>query len=242
MARLQKDFEAVFDQFGVQHFFPDGALEIYNGSAFSHPAWPILTSEEPCLFTRGIWGLVPPWVKDRDKAIELRRMTLNARSETIWEKPSFRSAASSGRRCLIPVDGFFEPFHHEKKSYPFYIHKRGALFSLGGIYDIWTGPESGEAYLGFSVLTIPSKGLVDKIHNRKHRMPLIIAPQERSRWLDKSLPEEQVRQVMASAEAPDFEAHPVSKELYRHTEGSHGAEIRTAVKYGIEAVDNLVHS
>jgi putative SOS response-associated peptidase YedK len=240
MQRLEHDFNAVFEQLDTEALFTDGKIEVYNASAFTHPVWPILTVGRPGFFSRANWGLVPSWVRDRKKAIELRRMTLNARSETIWERPSFRTAASAFRRCIIPVDGFFEPFHHEKKSYPFFIHRQGELFGLGGLYDLWRGPESGEEYVGFSVLTRASRGIVDTIHHAKHRMPLIIPESMYSRWLDDRLAREEVEQIISDGEYTQLKAHPVSMELYRGVEAAYSPGIREVVEYGIEAVDNLV--
>lgn len=68
-----------------------------------------------------IWGLIPAWTKSAQDAEKLRTITINCRYETMYEKPSFRGAATVGRPCLIPVSGFFEWHSKGKKKYPFYI-------------------------------------------------------------------------------------------------------------------------
>ena len=89
------------------------------------------------------WGLIPFWVGDLAAAAKIQNRTLNARDNTLFEKPSFR-AASKYRRCLVLVDGFFDHHWHDGKSYPFYIRmKNGDPFALGGIWVKWdkTGDE-----------------------------------------------------------------------------------------------------
>ncbi|MGM0432723.1 MAG: SOS response-associated peptidase [Spirochaetota bacterium] len=239
---LEKEFQVLFESAEQELFFDGGLLPCYNASGFSHPFWPVITTESPAVFTAAKWGLVPAWVREREQALQLQNKTLNARSETIWKLPSFRHAASSGQRCLVPVDGFYEPHHHEGVSYPFYLHMRHRIFSLGGIYDVWQGPESGRIYISFSILTCPAEGLVSRIHNNKQRMPLIIGESLRSAWLDRSLADDEVREIIAHASGDELQAHPVSRNLYRRTEDYADPVAAEPVAYGIEAVDQLASS
>jgi len=85
---------------------------------FSHPELPTFSNEAPFHVTLLSWGLVPFWVKNEDEAQKIRNKTLNARRETLFDKPAFREAAKK-RRCLIMVDAFYEYYHKGSKAYPF---------------------------------------------------------------------------------------------------------------------------
>jgi putative SOS response-associated peptidase YedK len=108
---------------------------------------------------------------------------INARSETAAQKPSFRVPFRRGR-CLVPADGFFEWRNEGGRKVPFWIHMedRGP-FTLAGLWDRWEGPE-GEALETFTILTTESNELLRPIHDR---MPVIVAPEARARWLDPGL-------------------------------------------------------
>ncbi len=234
---LEEEFGTIFDTYPA-YASTDGRLIYHQRSGFSHPAWPILPASEAPKLSSGFWGLVPHWTKDRTSALEIQNKTLNARSETVRSLPSFRTAMKQQQRCLIPVSGFFEPHSYQDKSYPFYLHRRGALFALGGIFDIWYGPESGKQYRSFSVLTAPSVGIVDAIHNKKHRMPLLIEKESYATWLDPSTDPDTINELMTSRES-DLCAHPVSKQLYGRSELAIAPEVRELSYYGIDAIDNL---
>jgi putative SOS response-associated peptidase YedK len=122
------------------------------------------------------WGLVPSWARDPS----IGNRMINARSETAAQKPSFRVPFRRGR-CLVPADGFFEWRNEGGRKVPFWIHMedRGP-FTLAGLWDRWEGPE-GEALETFTILTTESNELLRPIHDR---MPVIVAPEARARWLD----------------------------------------------------------
>lgn len=121
------------------------------------------------------WGLIPPWSRDpRDGG----RM-FNARSETVAEKPAFREAFAT-RRCLVPVDGFYEWRRHGQERQPFYFTEAdGRLLALAGVWARWEYP-GGETIESCSVLTTTANALMSPIH---HRMPVIIPPDARQPWL-----------------------------------------------------------
>ncbi len=121
------------------------------------------------------WGLIPPWSRDpRDGG----RM-FNARSETVAEKPAFREAFAT-RRCLVPVDGFYEWRRHGRERQPFYFASaEGRLLALAGVWARWEYP-GGEAIESCSLLTTTANDLMSPIH---HRMPVIIPPEARQSWL-----------------------------------------------------------
>jgi len=152
-------------------------------TGFVHPSLPVVANDDPSRIRMMEWGLIPRWTKDRAKADELRNMTLNARSETLFEKPSFRDAIAK-RRALLPVNGFVEWRHEGKIKIPHYVHMHDeSLFTIGCIWEEWTDKESGEHATTFSIVTTEANELMSYVHNTKQRMPLIIEPHVRSHWL-----------------------------------------------------------
>lgn len=129
------------------------------------------------------WGLVPGWVKGEEKAREIRSLTLNARSETVGSKPSFR-AAFRYRPCLVPATGYFEWMHKDGKKYPFLIHLPDEpCFSFAGIWEEWINEATGEILRSFSILTCEANSLTAKIHNTKKRMPVILEREDEGKWI-----------------------------------------------------------
>jgi putative SOS response-associated peptidase YedK len=152
-------------------------------NAFGYPQVPVLLSEDPRHIVLATWGLIPHWVKDASTAEKIRKMTLNARSETAAKKPSFRSAFNS-RHALVITNGFYEWRHLGKQTYPYYIQRKNkALMAIAGLYEHWTQPDTGEVHTTFSVLTKKASELMEQIHNTKKRMPVILTRQDERKWL-----------------------------------------------------------
>ncbi|MBJ6749904.1 SOS response-associated peptidase [Geomonas anaerohicana] len=125
------------------------------------------------------WGLIPAWAKERTIAYKM----INARSETLLEKPSFRQAYKY-RRCVVPVSGFYEWRHEGKEKLPHYIRIRDGLPMLfAGLWESWKSPE-GEVVESFTILTTAANKLLESIHER---MPVILHPDECGRWLNRHL-------------------------------------------------------
>ena len=147
---------------------------IYYASAFTFPAWPVISEEEPDTINMFRWGLIPHWVKDETQSKELRKMTLNAKSETVFEKPAFKFSIHK-KRCLVLSTGFYEWRAYQKKKYPYFIRmKKIELFAMAGIYSVWNNKSTGESVSSFSILTTQSNPLLSKIHNVKERMPVLL--------------------------------------------------------------------
>ncbi len=181
----------------------------YFVSGFSHPILNILTEHG---LEHLNWGLIPFWVRNDIQAKKIRVGTLNAVGETVFEKPSFRASIRS-KRCLLPVSGFFEWREFAGKKHPYFIHKNNKeIFSLGCIYDTWTDSETGEIHKTFSIITTPANPLLAIIHNRKKRMPLIIGMQDEKQWLNPTLSEKQVKDLIKPYSG-NLEAYTVSQML-----------------------------
>ncbi len=170
-----------------EKLLPFTDLPLFHASGFSHPRLLIYTDESPEYPSVATWGLIPHWVKDSDQQKQIWNRTLNARGETIFEKPAFRLAAKSNR-CLIFVDGFYEHHHHNGSTYPHYIHRRdGEPLVLAGLYSDWADPETGEVLTSFSIVTTEGNPMMARIHNNPKlagpRMPLILPDDLADQWL-----------------------------------------------------------
>jgi putative SOS response-associated peptidase YedK len=128
------------------------------------------------------WGLVPSWAKDTAGGARM----INARSETVAVKPSFR-AAFGKRRCLIPADGYYEWITEDKAKKPFYIYRTdGGILAFAGIYELWRNsqvPDDHEDawYWSGSIITTQATDEIGRIHDRT---PMVIAPDNWADWLD----------------------------------------------------------
>lgn len=175
--RLELAFKADFNE--VENYEPKGMV---NG--FEHQKVPIIMNDNPVRIALVRWGLIPTWAT-MEQAKEIQNKTLNARAETVIEKPAFRD--SQNRRCLVLVDGFYEWQHQSNKSKVKHLIKLKGEdnFALGGIWSYWKNPLKQNSYVRtFAILTVEANPMMAKIHNTKKRMPLIIAKQNREEWLN----------------------------------------------------------
>ncbi|MGP0584043.1 SOS response-associated peptidase [Paenibacillus timonensis] len=149
------------------------------------------------------WGLVPSWAKE-DK---IGGSMINARAESLTEKPAFRKLLTS-RRCLIPADGFYEWQQREGGKQPFRIvMKDGGLFSFAGLYDIWTDPE-GNKLATCTIITTEPNSLMSEIHTR---MPAILRPEHEAEWLAREHTDAaSLLKLLQPYEAAKMRAYPVS--------------------------------
>lgn len=125
------------------------------------------------------WGLVPGWSKD----LQIGHKLINARSETVADKPAFRDALQR-RRCLIVADGFYEWQRATKgqPKQPHLIQLQGrSLFALAGLWERWRSPQTQETHFSCTILTTAANALMVPIH---HRMPVILPPSAYAAWLD----------------------------------------------------------
>lgn len=149
------------------------------------------------------WGLVPAWSKD----MKMGSKMINARAETIADKPSFKRLLRN-QRCLILADGFYEWREDTGRKTPMFIRlKSKEPFGFAGLYDTWTSPE-GEAVNTCTIITTSANELMRPFH---HRMPVILPREAQARWLDPAfgdIPE--LVQLLRQYPADAMEAYPVS--------------------------------
>lgn len=180
-----------------------------NGFTFSKT--PVVYQLNPDKIQLSNWGLVPHWIKTKADADKIRAQTLNARSETIFEKPSFRSYIPN-QRCLIIADGFFEWMDFQKKKYPHYIYLNGhAVFCFAGIYSSWTDKETGEQLNTHSIITSSANSMLAKIHNSKERMPVIVPSHLYKKWLTPNLPKTEIQSFFNPYPDAEMKNHTISK-------------------------------
>jgi putative SOS response-associated peptidase YedK len=123
------------------------------------------------------WGLVPFWAKDPTVGNKM----INARAETVAEKPSFKHALKR-RRCIIPADGFYEWDKVSGTKQPYHFRRKdGELFGFAGLWEEWKRPEDGSSLLTCTILTTEANETVGRIHER---MPVILHPGDEALWLD----------------------------------------------------------
>ena len=198
-ARRDGDLHAI--QEIEKKLIPLTDLPIFHASGFSHPKLLIYTSESPGIPIVASWGLVPHWVKDSAQLKKFWNNTLNARGETIFEKPAFRQAARYNR-CLVYIDGFYEHHHFGGKTYPYFIYlKDNGPMILAGLWSEWTDRETGELWNTFSIVTTEGNPLLAKIHNNPKlkgpRMPLILPEEIADQWLMEVEDELDIKAVQA---------------------------------------------
>ena len=172
---IEETFDAQFDL--EYEFIPN---ESFNG--FANPKIPVITNDNPKKIQMFNWGLIPYWVKDEDKANSIKNKTLNARSETLEEKPSFKNLISK-KHCLVIADGFYEWRHEGKNKIKHHIYSNSKeLFAFAGIWDSWTNKVTGEMINSFSIITQKASGIMEYIHNSKLRQPIILDKLNRDSW------------------------------------------------------------
>jgi len=177
---------------------------LYNVSPTqSVPAIRLNTEKKARELTMLKWGLIPGWAKDH--AISYRMS--NARSDTVAQKPSFRSAFKR-RRCLMVADGFYEWQKTNGKKQPYFIGlKDEAPFAFAGLWEHWQDPE-GEPVESCTIITTDANDLVKEIHNR---MPVILKPKDYDLWLDPEMQDVEKLQKLLVPYAPkEMKAYPVS--------------------------------
>jgi putative SOS response-associated peptidase YedK len=154
------------------------------------------------------WGLLPSWVKD-PKTFTL---LINARGESVIDKPAFR-AAMKYRRCLIPADGFYEWKPVAGRKQPYYVRlKSGAPMALAGLCETWVGP-NGEELDTAAIVTTRANGLLAPIHER---MPVIVPPEAFDLWLNcAEVDAETAAALIAPAPEDALEAYEVSTAVNR---------------------------
>lgn len=196
-----KDKGEIEERFGAR--FTYGYKPTYNGAPSQ--VLPIIKDATPDAIDPAVFGLLPKWL-----AKEKKSGVINARAETILEKPMFKYDFQR-RRCLALSDGFYEwDRKHGKKPYRVTL-KNDQLFGYGCIWDSWKD-EKGQEFVSFAIITTEPNELVKKIHLR---MPLIIPKKEEKSWLNDKTPIAYIQQLLKPFPAKDMAMYPVSSQVNR---------------------------
>lgn len=179
--KLEKTVRQIEESFEVK--IPTEGDEIptlFNG--FQHLYAPVITHDAVDQVQFYQWGLLPFWAKD----FKIQHATLNARVETLKEKPSFRQVVH--QRCLVIADGFIEwqwldPKGKQKQKYLIQLPD-GALFGFAGLWSRWQSADTNQTIFTFTIITGAANELMAEIHNTKKRMPLLMQPQAGKNWLE----------------------------------------------------------
>lgn len=197
----EKQFDEVYGQ-------PSRAFHL-NG--FDHPQLPVITMDDPSTIQTAQWGLIPRWAQSREKAAELQNFTLNATSENVFDKPSFKDSIYK-QRCIILVSGFYENRHEGKLKYPYFIYPaNGKILLMGGLTSEWTDRETGEIIQTCTIITTPANLLMEKIHNTKKRMPLVFTGTQAKKWLQPGLSREEIEALMTPCAEEMLGNHTISR-------------------------------
>lgn len=203
--------------------------QFYHVSGYEHPTLiGFEMNSERLDIKEFVWGLIPEWTKDENQAKEIWNKTLNARQETIFDKPSFRKSAEE-RRVVIPLTGFFEHHHKKNKTFPYLIRaKKDEDLLVAAIASEWTNKETGEIISTASIVTTKGNEVMTRIHNnpklKEARMPLILEAKEAKKWMGTSIDEaKEICQNIPTIELESFTVpklrgtHAVGNTLEAHT-------------------------
>lgn len=177
--------DALVEEFGITGSSPESVLPASWNIAPSKGIY--IIRENPQTEHRDLavasWGMIAPWLKDISTARAGQSHAINARSESVFEKPTFRDSFRK-RRCLIPVDGYYEwatALGKYSPKQPFFITRSDGLsLPLAGIWSEWTS-ERGEQISSAAIITQEARGFLAEIHSR---MPVIMPPERWREWLD----------------------------------------------------------
>ena len=203
--------------------FEHGLNDLHQVSGFAHPKL-VIYPEAHSLPVVATWGLVPHWVKNNEGKVQIWNSTLNARGETIFEKPSFRDSAKA-KRCLIYLDGFYEHHHFAGKTYPFFIRRKdGEPFAVAGLWAEWMDKESKSKLITFSIVTTKGNEMMTRIHNNPKlegpRMPVILPDELADRWIDPAMTQKELTQLLLPFDDELLIAHTVSHISGKESKGN----------------------
>jgi len=167
---------------------------------------PVITNRNQVEITPMKWGLIPSWAKDPQIGLRM----INARSESLLDKPSFRNSFKY-RRCLIPASGFYEWKQKDKLKKPYFIRPANhKIFAFGGLYDAWVNP-AGNQVNSYTIISTTPNDILKPIHNR---MPVILQEQDEKIWLNSNSNQSDLLNLLKPYSG-DLETYEVSPAVNR---------------------------
>lgn len=175
ISAIEKTFEAAFLE--AEKYTPQDEI-----NAFDFAPTPVISDAAPGEIIFYNWGLIPFWAKND----QIKKSTLNAKIETVSEKPAFRDAVKN--RCLVIANGYYEwQWLDEKgKNKQKYLISSAEeeIFAFAGIYSGWKDPETQQQLFTYSILTTEANEIMSEIHNNKKRMPVVLHQKDHRVWLE----------------------------------------------------------
>jgi putative SOS response-associated peptidase YedK len=195
--------EAILEAFGLD-FEPAGGPR-YNISPTQAVSVIHLDKAGSIVSDTCRWGLVPFWAKD--PAIGSRM--INARAETLADKPAYRQAFAR-RRCLVLASGFYEWHTDESGKWPWFISRRdGDVFAMAGLWETW-GKGKREDLRSCAVITAPANDFMQRLH---HRMPVIMSRENMHEWLKQDAPADDLKQMLLGEQSAELQAWRVDRKV-----------------------------
>lgn len=193
--------EAFYERFQIVNRL-DGLVARYNIAPGQMV--PVIIAQSPRRIVLMRWGLIPHWAKDQKTAYKM----INARMETLTQRPVFRSLLAANR-CMIPASGYYEWKAEARSKTPYYIHPTSQEFvAFAGLYDIWTSPDGKEIHT-FTIITKDAVGVVAELHNR---MPIILDRDLEDAWLDNEITSaSEVLDILERSAGVTLNVYPVSR-------------------------------
>jgi putative SOS response-associated peptidase YedK len=201
---LTASVDQLIDRFDIEYFLEQEDFQPSYNIAPSQSVVAVINNGRHNKMGYLRWGLIPPWATD----MSIGHKMINARSETLLEKPSFRTAYKK-KRCLIIADSFYEWKRlDEKRKIPMRIKlKSEELFAMAGLWENWQSPE-GKSIFSCTVITTTPNKLVEGIHDR---MPVILRPEDERTWLDPSIKDTRILEpLMAPLDEKWMDVYEVS--------------------------------
>lgn len=179
--QMNKTIGEIEKAFNARFVEPESYVPMDEINGFTYIKTPVITDESRGEIDLFNWGLIPFWAKDDT----IKKNTLNARIETVTDKPAFRSSVD--HRCLVLANAYFEwqwLDEKGKEKQKFLIHPVDQeIFAFAGIYSTWKKPGTGELINSYSIITTEANELMSKIHNNKQRMPVVLKQEDQNIWL-----------------------------------------------------------
>jgi putative SOS response-associated peptidase YedK len=224
LTKTEKELEARF-----QATFYSEDLERYNPLPNFNVApthmMPVISNQDPAHFRPMKWGLIPFWAKDAKVGYKM----INARIETLEDK-TFKSALEK-RRCLVPMDGYYEWKVSGKKKIPYRIViEHGKLFAAAGLWEKWKSP-TGEIIESYTIITQPATEKMAHIHDR---MPAILLPEQEKDWLDVALSGKEALQLIIPYPDELIDSYTVSDRVGKVSENDKALIEEVKVKEEIQ--------
>ncbi len=216
LTKTEKELE---ERFRANFYSED--LERYNPLPSFNVAptqlHPVITLQDPTMIHLYRWGLIPFWAKD----IKIGSKMINARIEGIADKPAFRQAFEK-RRCLVPLDGYYEWMKTPEGKIPYRIKVTNTdIFSVAGLYEMWRNPD-GKTVSSFTIITKKAEPEITHLHDR---MPLILLPEQEKLWIDASIPTKEVMNALQPVPGEWITWYRVSDRVNKVTENDAGLVI-----------------